>query len=313
MHLDYYKKTKQGGTNFTIYEKYVIWHVQAMSIMTTPQQNRAHGGPVFLPWHREYLRRFEIDLRTIAHDNSLFLPYWNWVEDQDNPQKSNIWQDGFMGGNGNPDFQGNLPFDPSKEIGYVVTSGPFKYDPNDQSSYSIPLLDEHGNITKDSNSNPIKIPLLRSFNIGDKFPRVDEVNKLFDISQYDSPDWYLHINDNNPSFRNSIEGWKPRPYSMHNNIHMWVGGTMTQNYSPADPVFFLNHCNVDRLWAEWQNRTSKDKWYPADGEVMVNGKRLHGHNRNDLMYPWDNDRLGKVKLESVLDHHQFNYKYDTEQ
>src|SRR4051794_18150868 len=84
------QKTKQGGTNFTIYEKYVIWHVQAMSIMTTPQQNRAHGGPVFLPWHREYLRRFEIDLRTIAQDNSLFLPYWNWVEDQDNPQKSNI-------------------------------------------------------------------------------------------------------------------------------------------------------------------------------------------------------------------------------
>lgn len=306
------QKTKQEGSPFTYYEKYVRWHVQSMSIMSNRFQNKAHGGPVFLPWHREFLRRFEVDMRTIAGDNTLFLPYWDWTEDQNRPQKSKIWNEDFMGGNGDPDFQGPTPLALNRDTGYAVTDGPFKYNPSDPSSYSVLMFDEHGNAVMDRNSNPIRFPLLRWFKIGDKFPTLDEVKKLQTISIYDSPDWYTHINDDNPSFRNTIEGWKPAPYSLHNNIHTWVSGVMEQNYSPADPVFFLNHCNVDRLWAEWQKNKPEDKWYPADGEVTVNGKRLQGHNRNDLMYPWDNQQLGKVRLESVLDHHKLQYKYDTE-
>ena len=34
--------------------------------------------------------------------------------------------------------------------------------------------------------------------------------------------------------------------------HNWTGGTMSDLDSPGDPLFFLHHCNVDRLWAIWQ-------------------------------------------------------------
>jgi len=40
----------------------------------------------------------------------------------------------------------------------------------------------------------------------------------------------------------------------HNTVHMWVGGNTMPNpmISPNDPMFWLHHANVDRIWAEWQ-------------------------------------------------------------
>jgi tyrosinase len=37
----------------------------------------------------------------------------------------------------------------------------------------------------------------------------------------------------------------------HNYIHGFVGGHMGAFLSPLDPIFWLHHCNIDRLWAEW--------------------------------------------------------------
>jgi Common central domain of tyrosinase len=37
----------------------------------------------------------------------------------------------------------------------------------------------------------------------------------------------------------------------HNQVHRWVGGTMATASSPADPLFWLHHAFVDRLWVAW--------------------------------------------------------------
>jgi len=74
-------------------------------------------------------------------------------------------------------------------------------------------------------------------------------------------------------FRNSLEG-------AHNSIHGIVGGHMTAMTSPNDPIFFLHHANVDRLWAEWQLNNPGDANYPSTSVRA-------GHALNDLMWPWD--------------------------
>jgi tyrosinase len=41
---------------------------------------------------------------------------------------------------------------------------------------------------------------------------------------------------------------------IHGGVHIWVGGTMSDAaVSPADPIFWLHHANLDRLWWTWYN------------------------------------------------------------
>jgi tyrosinase len=49
-----------------------------------------------------------------------------------------------------------------------------------------------------------------------------------------------------PGFTSSLEG-------VHGGVHVWVGGTMSMiPTAPADPIFWMHHCNIDRLWWQWQ-------------------------------------------------------------
>jgi tyrosinase len=301
--------TKTNGS-FSIYDKYIDWHVKSMAKMVgnNEDQNLAHGGPIFLPWHREFLRRFEKDLQNAVNDPTLYLPYWNWIEDEMSPRSSEIWAEDFMGGNGDPTFNDpSIPIPLSNDTGYVVTTGPFRYIGGNTNSYTVPFYYDNGDPVVDRNGTQIRLPLLRWFQIGAEFPTSTNIDRLMQLNAYDSPDWYKHEQDNSESFRNALEGWKP--YGAHNSIHVWVYGTMGQMYSPGDPLFFLNHCNVDRLWAEWQLKAERTRanWYPADRTIPI-----EGHNRSDKMVPWDTDPEGIPTVESVLDHHALGYKYDTE-
>ena len=37
----------------------------------------------------------------------------------------------------------------------------------------------------------------------------------------------------------------------HNPVHNLIGGEMASMTSPRDPIFFLHHANIDRLWHAW--------------------------------------------------------------
>lgn len=48
------------------------------------------------------------------------------------------------------------------------------------------------------------------------------------------------------SFQTTVEG------VVHGSVHNAVGGDMASASSPADPLFWLHHANLDRLWSQWQ-------------------------------------------------------------
>ena len=55
------------------------------------------------------------------------------------------------------------------------------------------------------------------------------------------------------SFSRDLEG------GFHGQIHNAIGGIMAEYYSPLDPIFYLHHCNIDRIWALWQSKDFKTR------------------------------------------------------
>jgi tyrosinase len=280
-----------------IYDQFVQIHADAMNRVTVTSsepndmnfRNAAHRGPAFLPWHREFILRFELELQKVLRDNSFGLPYWDWAQDQDdldagrlsNPRQGSVWANDFMGGDGDP-----------------VSSGPFT------SSQWITVPDD---------IRPGDRRLRRNFGEdGLRLPTTREVNAvLTSPAPYDSPPWRTTSTN---SFRNQLEGFAGP--DLHNRVHRWVGGSMLPAQSPNDPVFFLHHCNVDRLWAQWQACSPNPAYLPVSSGPP-------GHNLDDPMFPWTagpssrstplaNLRAGIRTPRSTLDHIALGYMYDTE-
>jgi hypothetical protein len=268
------------------YNQYVKQHIDAMLKATPPSvpssvRNAAHRGPAFLPWHREFLRRFEQDL--LSEVPGVALHYWDWASDAalGDPATAPVWGNDLMGGDGD-----------ASDNDYVKT-GPFAYDPSDPNSWTI--ADEDGNDTGDG--------LQREFGVNvATLPTQAHVNAIQALTPYDASPW----NTSSGGYRNANEGWATVdgnfPPNTHNRVHVWVGGSMLPGTSPNDPVFFLHHCFVDKLWADWQAQHPGEAYVPDPTESAD----LDGHRLNDAMYPWSTTPA------DVLNHRDLGYMYDTD-
>lgn len=250
---------KANGT----YDQFVQQHRDSMMMSNM----WAHQGPAFLPWHREFLRRFELALQAV--NPTVDLPFWDWTVD--NSITSSIWGSDFMGGNGRP------------SDGRVMT-GSFAFD--------------NGNWNLNVNDDPGQDLRRRLGQGASSLPTAAQVNQCLAVTPYDSAPWNISSNLNT-SFRNRLEGWGSSQPQLHNRVHVWVGGSMLASTSPNDPVFFLHHCNIDRLWAIWQSM------HPTEGYLPVSGGPS-GHNLNDPMLPWG----GSTTPASVLNISSLGYSYD---
>jgi tyrosinase len=257
------KALKANGT----YDAFVAQHRAAF--MAAPN-DPAHGGPGFLPWHREYLRRFERALEAI--DPNVSIPYWDWTVD--NSPTAPLWAADFMGGNGSGPNQ-------------QVTTGPFAHATG---QWTLTVLDP-------GETRPF---LRRAFGAMGQLPTSGQVQSANGVIPYDSAPWNRFSNTNT-SFRNRLEG------VIHNPGHMWVGGSMMDMSSPNDPVFWLHHCNVDRLWAVWQQTHPTQGYLPPSGTPGV----VAGHALDDPMPPWAGEAVPPTPR-SVLNHHALGYRYDTD-
>jgi tyrosinase len=228
----------------------------------------AHQGPSFLPWHREFLRLLEVDLQAVSNDPSLTIPYWNWAND--NSPTSSLWHPSFMGGNGRPSDG-------------VVETGAFSHANGWILSMDGPEL------KRELGVNAANLPLQQ------------DMDDCLALSVYDVAPW-TRQSDTSTSFRCRLEGWGPNPPHLHNQVHVWVGGSMLLMSSPNDPVFFLHHCNVDRIWAMWQDADPAHGYLPTN---PVPGRPSHSLNESLAVFA-----NGSTNA-SVLDYRSLGYVYDT--
>lgn len=82
-------------------------------------------------------------------------------------------------------------------------------------------------------------------------------------------------------FRPLMEG------NPHGLAHTSFGGSISSIPTAAkDPLFFLLHCNVDRLWAKWQRKLGRFDSVQAASYDSNPGNPV-GHNLGDTMWPWN--------------------------
>jgi tyrosinase len=265
-----------GGTPIPVsaYDQFLIWHYVAMNTLTPDSpanrtgRNAAHRGPIFPPWHRLMLLLFEQHLQRVLNDATVGLPYWDWAADGDKPRAqqltSPLWQQDGIGGSGVP-----------------VTTGPFAFDPNPQSG-SFRVFFAQNLLTGQLTVNRSGRGLARQLGQASDAPGLPTTTQVKQALQtqvlFDRPDW----DTASRGFRNRLEGWLTASASvapgLHNRVHVWVGGDMGPATSPNDPVFYLNHCNVDRLWEAWMVKNGRT-YLPTQATT---GAPV-GHRLNDVI------------------------------
>lgn len=314
------KNTIPRGSNVSIYDQIVAVHVGAMGFSTTHtggantnQHNimslpsgpaagndAAHGNAAFLPWHREYLRRFEKALQSVKPN--ITIPYWDWTD----PRAIEVmFKPDFLGTNGT-----GVTID-------VPGAGTFFGGPVQYGNFSVAdnwVLNENLHIDQVTNGTLGKA-LIRFLQIppANNYPLPQtEINNLLNINDYLKFFAVIEGDITIDANGNEIPG-----VFTHNYLHGLVGGVLVDLTqfpplllqrlgtmsnvpgSPSDPVFWLHHANVDRLWAEWQEGHSlKTNFYPIANQP-------YGHNLYDRMWPWDGGQstpgqIGPGDIKSLL-------------
>ncbi|MGX1886953.1 tyrosinase family protein [Streptomyces sp. NPDC055287] len=254
------------------YDGFIARHHHAMMDATpmpdeeadTNRRNAAHRGPAFLPWHRYLCRELELLLQT--KKKHVTLPYWDWSADAAAPLAAPLWNTDPAAG---PVYAGGDGDGPNGE----VTTGPFRHW-----AALIEDLETGGLVPRPGIFRALGTTIGRPDQNVPVFPTATQVEDMvLNWDTYDEEPWY---GQSRRSFRNRLEGWRRTDTEggsqLHNRVHIWVGGDMGPGTSPNDPVFFLHHGNVDRLWARWQHAHPDAPYLPAgDGPA--------GHNLHDTM------------------------------
>ncbi len=88
----------------------------------------------------------------------------------------------------------------------------------------------------------------------------------------------------------------------HSGAHRWVSGAMITSASPRDPVFYLHHAFIDKIWYEWEE-THQTSFYLRsdmiryDGTYVFGGQTLPVVDPNDIL---DTRALGVFYAEDGL-------------
>ena len=254
-----------------------------------------HEGPAFLTWHRYFLLFIERELQKISNNDNFALPYWDW-EKNDGRE---IMKNGYLG---------EFDFD------YMYDKNKCRY-PKIESKQWITVCDkalrekdatcsqlrEVCNVAEDlTKGNNLCRNGTQGITMDDdrRFPAAYEIVEALNKFEYENKaedyTWIQSV-----GFRNALEGFvglhcdsstlmlssdekgnedNAHGY-LHNAVHLYISGHMFFPPSASnDPIFFLHHANIDRIFEMWLRKYPNATYYPETGAHP-------GHNRDDWLVP----------------------------
>ncbi|KAL0933454.1 monooxygenase [Colletotrichum truncatum] len=231
-------KTKPSklGLNSTWYDDFAYVHHKYNLII--------HNVAAFLPWHRYFTQVYENALHECGYNGA--ATYWDWTKDVQKLAQSPIMSSTLgIGGDGSDSRTETLR---SGQTIRCVDDGPFSqlrptYLGVNPSEYTY---EEHC--------------LFRSLIDGDTPDAkvaATAYNSTF-VNQVQSSSSF-------DTYHGSLEG------GPHGIIHSSIGGEMNPSTSPNDPVFFLHHAQIDRLWWLWQQSDVAARQADYTGQAAVQG------------------------------------------
>ncbi|MGV0812643.1 LysM peptidoglycan-binding domain-containing protein [Mycolicibacterium boenickei] len=193
----------------------------------------------FLPWHRMYLQWFERIVRSAIAD----------LDDIDDQTKS-TWA---------------LPY--------------WNYSSDDPARRRLPQAFLDVTLPDGVTPNPLWVPG-RNLNDGSALP-VADVDLTSAVAPVDfagiggfagGRTGFSHAGEDPGSAMGPLEG------TPHGAVHVGVGGLMGSfNTAALDPIFWLHHCNIDRIWEIW--RTMPDRSNTTEA-AWLTGVTFHFHDEN---------------------------------
>ena len=247
-----------------------------------------HGNWWFFAWHRGYLGTFEQTIRKLSGDREFAIPYWDWTELPRVPAEMfngvlDPHQARYAPSTKNLSVFSGFYKTALKAFwislsdaqkAQLVLRGYADLDTlwSDVTGYSTDLKEGiSGNMAY---ANPCGSRYLTREN-----PRLDDktsynVSQAVVYSGLSAPSFY-NESDESLSFsscRTLSHNTAPSSTTKfsileglpHNKVHNYIGGVgplspgpfgnMANNLSPIDPIFFLHHSNMDRLWDLWTRK-----------------------------------------------------------
>jgi tyrosinase len=207
-----------------------------------------HGSWFFLPWHRMYLGFFEQIVRAavvkLGGPADWTLPYWNYSDSSSAKART-------------------LP--PAFQDAKLPDGSP------------NPLFVIHG-------VNILRAPAINAGNAG-AIPTEDVDLAACLGATFFSPGTDTTVGDlgfggpaTGPNHDGQFFGPKAVEGLPHNAIHMDVGGEVALGWmtdpdtAALDPIFWLHHANIDRLWSMWNGISSSNT--DPSGSVNVGGRNI---------------------------------------
>jgi tyrosinase len=310
-----------------------------------------HGNWWFYVWHRGYLGYFEQTIRVLSGDADFALPYWDWTG---LPQMPDAMFDGVLSPTSDAfksytenlavftafikpvltQYWNNLS---ATQTGQLNTRGYMKF--NDLWSGPDGVTG-NGIAGNECFAPTCGARYLSRSNSQLDADATNAVSKFTVMSGLLAPEFYNSINYlsftsvKTPS-HNSAPPHSRTAFSVlegfpHNLVHNCVGGAgpldpgpygnMTNFLSPVDPVFFLHHANMDRLWDVWtrKQKSLNQPYLPtgddlkalsdepflffvdANGNYVLDGKAGDYLATDRFDYDYDNKGFGEDLVKSQV-------------